>query len=358
MAEAVVITADILTQNPGPALSATSDMPVLASVEEAENTDAAPPAPEGSEAAAETPAAEGEGGETGAEDEGGEAAAAVEGDKPTAKPKPGINERFSTLTEQRKAAEARADRLERLLEQALTRIPAAQPAEEPAVVAPPPPAAEPRPQRETFDSPDAYDEALIEWSTKRSLQIARAEQEVHTRAEREAAERQRQTTEQTRSLQTIQEAHATRRAAAIEARPDYVEVAERDDLRISMPMAMAIMESEDGPDAALYLGEHPDLAEKISGMVVPGQVFPAGHAFAGQPVPDVNRQMIEMGKVFAAVAKPETPATPEPPPPPRPINPIRRGNNAAVTRTLAELGNDGTMEEYAARRLAELRAPH
>lgn len=351
----VVITADVLDPSPGPALSATSDMPVIGEAE-------APPAPE-------TPPEAVEGGEAvqTPEAEAGEAEGAEEGEAEPEAGKPakktGINQRFSDLTVARKAAEAkaeaeskRAEAAERALAEALARIPkpdekAAEPVE--------PPAPDPRPIRESFETPEAYDEALIEWSTKRAVQISQAEQAQHAKSEKEAADRVAAEQTQQTNFAAIQKTHADRVAAVAEKYPDYAEVTGNDDLKISAPMAMAILQSEDGPDAAYYLAKHPEQAEKIAAMVIPGQVFPQGHPFAGQPIPDAQRQLLEMGKVFAAVAQPETPAPKPTPPPPAPITPLRRGSNAAVTRTLDDIGRDtapGAMDEYAARRLEQLRA--
>jgi hypothetical protein len=357
------ITADILDQDPAPALSSTSDMPIAGEAE----APATPPAAvegeaseqaEGEQPAAETPAAEGEDGETGEAGEETPAEQVAEGEKPPQK-RPGINERFSKLTHDRdvaaaeaKAERSRAEAAERALQEALTRIPKA---DEP--ISPPP---EPRPVRETFDTPEQYDEALIEWSTKRALDVARVEQAQHTRAQEEEAARTSAEQARTREISATQTAHADRVAAAKEKWSDYEEVAERDDLPITLPMATAIIESEDGPAAAYYLGQHPDVARRIAALVVPGQVFPAGHQFAGQPIPDIGRQLLEMGKVFAAVEQPAAPTSrPEPKPLPAPMTPVRRGGGAAVLRTLEELGDDngpGAMDNYAARRMPELQA--
>lgn len=365
MAEAVQIIPergpDLLDARDAPALNATSDMPMI----EAEPAPAAMPDPG---PAAETPPEEaagtagaetGEAVEEAAAESEAEAEATAEPPKPARKP--GISERFSDLTAARKAAEAkaqaesdRAERAERLLEEALARVPKPDPTPEPVVEIPPP---DPRPVRETYDTPDEYDAALIEWSAKRALQVSQAERAQHEKSEKEAADRAAAGRAQDESIRTVQAAYTTRRNAALEKFPDYAEVAEREDLRISLPMSMAIMQSEDGPAAAYYLGKNPALAEKITDMVVPGQVFPPGHQLAGQPIPDVQRQLIEMGKVFAAVAEPASPPPPpERPAPPPPITPIRSRNAVAVNKSLEEIGNEGSMEDYAARRLPELRA--
>ncbi len=121
------ITADILDRAPGPALTATSDMPVpdAPSQEPAANVAEAAPAPE---PVSEAPAAEGEEGEAGPE---GEAEAAGESAEPVEPPRPPkrigpVQQRVNELTAERKveaakreAAEAHALRLEKLLADAL-----------------------------------------------------------------------------------------------------------------------------------------------------------------------------------------------------------------------------------------------
>src|SRR5690348_1152679 len=109
------ISADILSMPERPALSATSDSPVVTEAP-AETPNAEAPATEGDEAAAEASAAEGEAGEAG---ESGEETPPV---TPAPKPKQTASERYSELAaarklaeEQRAAADARADRLATLV---------------------------------------------------------------------------------------------------------------------------------------------------------------------------------------------------------------------------------------------------
>ena len=274
--------------------------------------------------------------------------------------RPRLQDRINELTEDRAKAQERADRAEKLLADMLAERakPPVEAQPEPVNEPPPaPPPADPRPPRDQFETPDAYDAALEQWSTDRALQIFRAEQQHHEQVQREAAARTATDRQQAQSFEAIQSSYKEHRTAALEKYPDYAEVAERDDgsVKMSVPMGMAIMQAgELGPDAAYYLGKNPDVAERISAMVVPGQFFENDQAkwgaLAGQPVPDVQRQLIEMGKVFAAVTQPAKPATPEPAPLPEPIAPLRRGTNAARQPSLEEVGNEGTMEDYAAAR--------
>jgi hypothetical protein len=410
-------TIDILPNASGPALSATSDFPVIeapaavapaaeAPAAASPSTPAAPPAEgtadatpptEGDTPAAEAPAAEGTEGEAGEEGEGeadGQVAAEGEDGEPPAatpppsRPTPGqqIKGRMATLAEARRVAEeearaanARADRMEKMVEEVLSRIPKPEPAVVPPEPPPPPP--QPRPTRETFETPDAYDEAMVQWARseeRRELiaqqaeaaRIAQAEREAAERAaqaEREAVERATAERIQQENFSAMQSAHAARVAKATEKWPDYEEITTKPDLKISLPMAEAILRSDDGPDAAYHLAKNPAEAERIAAMIIPGQVFPATlpdgttpHPFAGQPVPDVQRQLIEMGKIFAILAAPAEPFRPRPrPPAPAPINPLRRSSAVAVEPSLEEIGNDTSsdaMEKYAQLRIDAIRA--
>ncbi len=328
---------DILDTRAAPALSAGPGEPLFVEPE--------PAAPETPPAQPETPPA------TPVEPAPPETPPPPEEPPTEPEPKSAIERRFSTLAEQRRAAEAREaaavareERLAKMLEEALARVPKEAPET--------PPQPEPRPARETFETPDAYDDALIAWAGRereRTLAVQQNEAAERARADKEAADRTAAEAAQAATFETIRTTHNTRREAFIAQHPDYEEVAERNDgtLQISLPMGLAIMQSDEGPAVAYYLGKHPEVAAKIAEMTVKDA--------AGQPVPDFQRQLVEMGKVFATVAA--QPPPPRPAPLPEPITPIRGGNGAAVAKTLAEIGNeDGTMAEYGDRRLAELRA--
>lgn len=117
------------------------------------------------------------------------------------------------------------------------------------------------PQRENFDSYEAYLEA------KADYQVAAKLQEVEVRAERarqEAAIREREESWQQRQKQ------------AAKRYDDFVEVTMSDDLTITPIMAEAIKDSDLGPDVAYYLGKNPDLAEKIARMNPAAQVRELG----------------------------------------------------------------------------------
>lgn len=336
---------DILTPNPGPALSATSDYPTIVE----------PVAPD--------PAPEPEAAESQAPEPAAEAAEAGPAEEPAAQPRRGIGERLSTYAERARAAEERANRLEKMLETTLEKLgtprpetppsPAPPPVPEPAVVE----ALPPRPRRDQFDDPDAYDAAIDDWNgarTKREIAVALAEREQHEKSQRDvAAQEAARKTQETR-IAEARTAYAERRTAAEAEFPDYAEIVDDPTLPISEVMARAIMEAEEGPKIAYHLGKNRDIATRIASLTVPGQFYPQGHPLAGQPLPDVQRQLWEMGKLAATFVAPATPAPPpaKPPSAPAPITPVRRSNGPAIDRDPGEM----SMEEYAAQRMPKLRA--
>ncbi len=237
--------------------------------------------------------------------------------------------RFAEYAKRARAAEERADRLARSLEQAIgaldrqTRPPEEKPPEAPAPI--------PRPARDAYDGPDAYEAAVIEWASGNAVRAAWAEWEARQTQTTQQQEQQRQQQAENERQRAIHEAYATRHAAAMQKYPDWDEVVQTNEtVRISDPMREAILMAEDGPDLAYHLGKHPDDAARI---------------FALPPV----QQIIEMGKLSAKLAAPAPPVrAPTAPPPIRPV-----GNNTGNSeRPLEEL----TTEEYAARRMPRLQA--
>lgn len=359
----MTITADVLSPNPGPAYSATSDAPDIAP--------AAEPAPEPppSNDLADEPSLDAP------PPDPANPITEADGDGPPAEPEPAdakpsrINRRFSELATEVKVRDAKLeaanDYIARL--EALVRDGQKQP-EPPQTTAPePPPAVEPlppRPQRDSFDTPEAYDAAMDAWheaKTARQIEIKLAEEKRHIETEAAAAREAEAQRQREDHIKQQQDAYNERRAKVAAEFEDFAEVVDRDDLPISEPMAVAIMQNEDGPRVAYHLGKHPEIAQRIAAMVIPNQFYPQGHPFAGQPIPDVPRQLLEMGRLFATFGtntdmSPPPVARVEVPTAPPPITPVRRSTGPAVNRSLEELGNEGSMEDYAARRMPQLQA--
>lgn len=329
---------DILVQSAAtvaPALSATSDTPVIEApaVVEAEPV-VAPVAEEPAEEVSE-PAEETEGEVVEVEEEAAPAAP-----EPKQGP-PKFVLRRAELAARAKSAEERAERAEALLQEAMERLPKPEAVKPPEPPPPPvfqPPA--PRPRMENFTDPNAYEAAVDAWFTEtadRRAQIQIAERDQHEKAQREITERETQQRTQQEQIANTDRTYRERVTAAAEKYPDYADVVEND---VTLPfdevMAAAIKTTENGPDIAYHLATNRAELTRIAAL------------------PPVAK-LVELGKLGATLATPPPPRA-KPPAAPAPISPLRRGNNAAAPRTLEELGNEGTTEEYAAVRLEQLRS--
>jgi hypothetical protein len=115
-----------------------------------------------------------------------------------------------------------------------------------------------QPKRQAFDNPDAYDAALIAHGTRRGFRQQQEQAIQHASAARVAA------------------SWASAKAAAMKVVPDFAEVAERDDVQISEPMAMTIAHTENGPAVAYHLGKNPTEAARIARLPPAMQVYEIG----------------------------------------------------------------------------------
>lgn len=317
-----------------PATSATSDMPGEGTVE----TIKAPPTSEsaGEKPAAQTtePAKSAPSKEKTPPAEGEVKTETVETKTETeteTKPKPAISERFSDLTAKRKAAEAaataaetarvaaeaRADKLATDLETALAAI---------QKVVPPAPE-DVRPDRAKFDDPNKYDDALAEWAGKKAAKLAKAEAEAGFTKQRETEAATARNNEAAAQNAKIAADYTSRVETFKKDAPDFDEVVMNEDIPISQHMGAAILNMPDGPKVAYHLGKHPEEAARIAALSPPFQ-------------------LMEIGKLSVALAAPpKTTTTPEP------ITPIKGGRAAAAAKD----PNTESMDDYAARRSAELR---
>jgi len=108
-----------------------------------------------------------------------------------------------------------------------------------------------KPSRADFDDPDAYDEALIEWSANT------------TKKKLEDSEQNKVREAQT---QQVREAWQLKIESGNDKYDDFDEVVLNDALPISMPMAQAIISLENGDDVAYHLGKNLDVAKKIASL--------------------------------------------------------------------------------------------
>ena len=218
-------------------------------------------------------------------------------------------------------AQAAADRLA-ALEAELTeaRTKAAQP--ETKTEQPPP---DPRPTRDTFDDPDAYDEALASWAEREGARKVEAKiAEERAAAEREAREAAEAAAKAAREASIVQlnEQWAQRETAAKERYLDYDDVAKGDNHVVSEAMAVTIMVAPNGPDVAYWLGSNPEESARIAKL------------------PTVAEQMFEIGRIAERLSSP-TRARPRRE---APIEPLQ-GSRADA----GEEGDEPSMDEVANR---------
>jgi hypothetical protein len=313
------ITLDLLSDSK-PGTSVTSDMPVIET-----HPDAVQKKPEKKEVAAPV-----EGKTKTAEpapaDKPADATAADDAPKPAK----GVQKRIDELTRQREEANRRAEANEELLRRTLAILEAkgqpaaqAQPAQQQTDEQEPQ-----RPQKAQFaDQPEAYENALDDFHARRSAWLVRREVAANL------AEERRRSVEAAvaHAQEQVRASYAERVERAREKFPDYSDVAESPDVRVSIPMAHAIMQSPQGPEIAYHLGKNPAEAKRIASLSPPVQ-------------------LLELGMIAARLAAPAAaPAAPSPSKAPAPAKPLTPSTEASAS------SDEESMETYAARRKAELR---
>jgi len=331
MADALPIKKDLvldLLDSKSPALSSTSDMPVVET-----KPDASPPKEEATKDEAVPPAEEA--GE--AEQSGESATPATEGtpgQPAEQKPARGVGKKIQELTKRAEEAERKAREAEENLTRTLKAIEDGRMHEpksddKPEVETDPEPA---RPNKADFSDPEAWDAAVIQYADEKAAWTARRE----VKAAREADEKQRFERAQAEAQKATQEAFQARVDKTVEKYPDFHEVAESPDVKITMAMAHAIVNHEQGPELQYHLGKHPEEAKRISALPIAAQLVELGVIAAG-----FRNQAAPVAEA-AAPAKPITSA-------PAPIKPVTQG-----TGTVAKDPSEMSMDEYAAFRKPQL----
>ena len=300
---------------PRPALSATQDLPpIIAPKEVPSEKDASPPEP--APAGAEPPAPP---------------ASSSEPEKKDETP-PWMKAELTKERNRRRQAERLAGERDQQLATALEALKSVQPKAEPKTE---PDTPRPiRPRREGFDSPVAYETALDEYEVRLADWAAGVTaKQVSAKTRREIEETQRKDREEAQKKHQGQVAQAIRERweqgieRATEKYPDWEDVARADDVQITEPMAATLMQIENGPEVAYYLGKHKTEAARIAQM-------------------GTAAQAVELGRI---VEKMNAPAKPEVSRAPPPIKPLRSANGA-VERGLDEL----SMDEYAQKALIRI----
>ena len=300
-----------------PALSATSDMPVV------ETRPDASPAPVVAKDVSAAPDLEEDAGKTtdleSATEPTEEETGAPEGKKQSR----GVQKKLDELRREAEDAkrQAQSEREERL--RVLTILERRQGAEaqDEALEATEPE----RPTRADYPDDDDWDDALMEYADTKASFTARREINATIEAERTRAE--------TASIANAQEQVRQQYQARIDKykadKPDFHEVAESPDVIVSVPVAHALMLSDNGPALQYYLGSNPDDAKRIMALAPP-------------------LQLVELGRIEAKLAAPP-PAAAVPAPrtisaASKPITPLSAGDQAPINKDPQSM----TMDEYKA----------
>jgi hypothetical protein len=198
---------------------------------------------------------------------------------PQRKPK-GLQRRFNEIVAQREEERRRAERAERMLEQALiTR----QPEQKPEPAAQPQPQGEPK--LEQFQTYEDYVSALADFKADQKIAAWESRQ-------REAEANRQKQTQATSFQQKVQ--------AFSQENPDFNEVVTNPALRISQEVADLIVESDD-PALAYLLAKNPQEAARISAL-------------------PIRQAALELGRFAAKASMPRPKTVTGAPPPVEPIS--------------------------------------
>jgi hypothetical protein len=244
-------------------------------------------------------------------------------DQKERKPNPKLERRFSEITKQREAAreEARLEREQR--ERLETRLKELESKVTPQAQAPQDDIGE-EPTPDQFSDMYEYAKALAEYTADKKL-AERDQQEANRKA---AAEQE-----------VKFKAWADRVNAAKSNLPDFDDMVQSSEVRVSDPVRDAIIESEHGPQILYYLAENTEFAQKLAGMSLVSAVREIGkiearyERDAKATVPDVK----------PVVGKSKAPA---------PISPLRGALNTVDAGLDADGNFHGSYQQWKAARAA------
>ncbi len=257
--------------------------------------------------------------------ESGEDDATATEEQKERKPNPKLERRFSEITKQREAAreEARLEREKReQLEARLREYEAKvnpQAAQQPEVDL----GEEPKPEQ--FSDMFEYAKALAEYTADKKL----AERDQEERNRKAAAEQEAKF-----------KAWADRVNAAKSEFPDFDDMVQSSDVRVSDPVRDAIMESDHGPRILYHLAENTELAKKLAEMSAVSAVREIGKIEARFE----RDSKASAPEAKAVVAKSKAPA---------PISPLRGAVNTVDAGLDADGNFHGTYQQWKAARAAK-----
>ena len=244
-------------------------------------------------------------------------------DQKERKPNPKLERRFSEITKQREAAreEARLEREQR--ERLETRLKELESKVTPQAQAPQDDIGE-EPTPDQFSDMYEYAKALAEYTADKKL----AERDQQEASRKAAAEQE-----------VKFKAWADRVNAAKSSLPDFDDMVQSSEVRVSDPVRDAIIESEHGPQILYYLAENTEFAQKLAGMSLVSAVREIGkiearyERDAKASVPDVK----------PVVGKSKAPA---------PISPLRGALNTVDAGLDADGNFHGSYQQWKAARAA------
>jgi hypothetical protein len=244
-------------------------------------------------------------------------------DQKERKPNPKLERRFSEITKQREAAreEARLEREQR--ERLETRVKELEGKVTPQAQASQDDIGE-EPTPDQFSDMYEYAKALAEYTADKKM-AERDQQELNRKA---AAEQE-----------VKFKAWADRVNAAKSNLPDFDDMVQSSEVRVSDPVRDAIIESEHGPQILYYLAENTEIAQKLAGMSLVSAVREIGkiearyERDAKATVPDVK----------PVVGKSKAPA---------PISPLRGALNTVDAGLDADGNFHGSYQQWKAARAA------
>lgn len=254
-----------------------------------------------------------------------------EGDDATAteepkekKPNPKLERRFSEITKQREAAREEARREREAREAMETRLKELE-----AKVNPQPAQADQdeigeEPKPEQFSDMYEYAKALAEYTADKKLMERDREEKARKAAVEQEAKFQ---------------AWADRVNAAKNELPDFDDMVQSSDVRVSDPVRDAIIESEHGPKILYYLAENTEFAKKLGDMSVVSAVRAIGKIEAR-----FDKDSSTEPAAKPVVGKSKAPA---------PINPLRGAVNTVDANVDADGNFHGTFQQWKAARMAK-----
>lgn len=231
------------------------------------------------------------------------------------KPNPKLERRFSDLTKQREQARAEAQREREAREALETRLKELEAKANPA-----PQDTNQEPQPEQFADMYEYAKALAEYTADKRLD----ERDREEKARKAAAEQEGKF-----------KAWADRVNAAKNDLPDFEDMVQSSDVRISDPVRDAIIESEHGPKILYYLAENNEYAKKLSEMSVVSAVREIGKIEARFERTKPESKSVNVSKA------------------PAPISPIRGAVNTVDANVDANGVFHGTYQQWKAARQAK-----